>query len=242
MFPTGRARLPNMSKRDDASHWISMSDLMTGLMLIFLLIAILTISQIVKKEENKKELLQDYEAVKEQIHEDLQEAFADREEEWGIEISPDLIIKFSNPDVLFDRLSDDITPRFETILSEFVPQYLAIVNKTEYTDRIKEVRIEGHTAAWDDYLFTIRLSQSRANSVLAYILASEAYTTLIQEDQDKLRFWLTANGLGNGQAIDESGEYVFFSKNPISADSRRVEFQIVTTTEELLEEIMRISL
>lgn len=227
-----------MSRKDDASQWISMSDLMTGLMLVFLLIAILTISQIVKKEESKKELLVEYEATKEQIYKDLQDAFSDKQDEWGIEISPDLIIKFTNPDVLFDRLSDDITPKFESILAEFIPAYIAIVNKPEYLDKIKEVRVEGHTAAWSDYLFTIRLSQSRANAVLEYTLSNEAYTSLAKEDQDKLRFWLTANGLGNGQAVDDEGEYVFVSKKPISADSRRVEFQIVTTTEKLLEEII----
>lgn len=227
-----------MRKKDDASQWISMSDLMTGLMLVFLLIAILSISQIVKKEDSKKELLIEYEATKEQIYQDLQEAFSDREDEWGIEISPDLIIKFTNPDVLFDRLSADITPQFESILGDFIPAYISIVNKPAYLDKIKEVRVEGHTAAWSDYLFTIRLSQSRANAVLAYTLSSDAYTGLEKEDQDKLRFWLTANGLGNGQAVDDSGEYVFVSKEPISADSRRVEFQIVTTAEELLEEII----
>ena len=146
-------------------------------------------------------------------------------------------IKFENPDVLFGYLSSQISPQFQSILSEFVPLYLGIINKPEYADKIKEVRIEGHTGAWDDYIFTIKLSQERSNSVLAYILSSSYFADLRREDQEKVKFWLTANGLGNGRMLDSGGNFTYHSKNGISANSRRVEFRVVTTSEELIDKI-----
>ncbi len=220
------------------SNWVSLSDLMTGLMLVFLLISILTISQIVKQEEERKKLLFEFDVVKTEIYNDLKETFGDKENIWGIEIARDLSIKFENPDVLFGYLSTNITQEFELILDEFIPLYISIINNPKYEDKIKEVRIEGHTANWDDYIFTIKLSQGRSNAVLAYILANQYFNNLVAEDQKKVKFWLTANGLGNGRTIDSEGKFTFYSGEDTSINSRRVEFRIVTTSDELIDKII----
>jgi len=144
-----------MSSRQ-VTNWISLSDMMTGLMLVFLLIAVLSISQVVIKEQERQDLLNEYDLSKEKIYSDLEDTFGDKKEDWGIEISRDLSIKFQNPDVLFDYLSADISPKFNVILNDFIPLYLEIINKEEYQNKIKEVRIEGHTADWSDYMYTIK--------------------------------------------------------------------------------------
>jgi outer membrane protein OmpA-like peptidoglycan-associated protein len=226
-----------MSTRQ-TSNWVSLSDMMTGLMLIFLLISILTISHVVQRESERNELVKDFENTKSEMYDELVRTFGGKQDEWGIEITKDLSIKFENPDVLFDYLSSEITPEFQSILDEFIPKYVAIVNNPKYSDKIKEVRIEGHTADWDDYLYTIELSQDRSNAVLAYILESEYFKSLSAGDRDKIKFWFTSNGLGNGRTIDDVGEYTFYSEKTISAQSRRVEFRIVTTSDELVEQIV----
>ena len=53
-------------------------------------------------------------------------------------LEKDLTIKFTNPEVLFDYRSAEITPKFSMILSEFIPQYLAIITKEKYKDSISE--------------------------------------------------------------------------------------------------------
>ncbi len=230
-----------MSSRQ-TTNWISLSDLMTGLMLIFLLIAILTISHVVKQSEERQELLTEFDVTKEEIYEDLKEAFQTKEDEWGIGITRDLVIKFKNPDLLFGTDESSLKTEYKTILDEFIPKYISIINKEQYRDKIKEVRIEGHTAdlssAHPTYMSTISLSQNRANSVLEYILESIHFNNLAQADTDKLLFWFSANGLGNGRTLDSSGEFTFASNGSISQSSRRVEFKIVTTSDELIEEII----
>lgn len=232
-----------------ASNWISLSDMMTGLMLIFLLIAILAIIQVQNQEKERKliaekreEIIDAYNLSKEEIYLDLEKAFGDKREVWGIEISEDLSIKFLNPDLLFDTDDYELKENYKEILDEFIPLYLAILNKSEYSQNIKEVRIEGHTAdvseAYPTYIDTIFLSQSRSNSVLKYILENNYFMSLDKQNQNKLIFWFTSNGLGKGRTVDKEGEYTYLSKNTISPNSRRVEFRIVTNSEELIEEII----
>lgn len=221
------------------SSWIRLSDLMTALMIMFLLISILAIYQIQKREEFKKNLFVEYSESKQKIYEELHGAFKDKFDKWDMVLDKDLSIKFTNPDVLFAYKSPELTPKYKEILDQFIPEYLAIINKSEYKDKIKEVRVEGHTAFDEDYMYSISLSQERSNSVLNYIFNSKSYSDLPDSDKSKLKFWITSNGLGFGRAIDKDGSYVYESNGQISPKSRRVEFRIITSSDALVDSILK---
>jgi len=227
-----------MAHKHSTSDWISMSDMMTGLMLVFLLVAVLFMLQIQKKEQITKDIVNEYSLTKVEIYNELQDAFSEKFDEWGMVLSKDLTIKFIDPEVLFEYRSAYLKYKYREILDEFIPIYIGVINKGKYKDKIKEVRIEGHTASWPSYIYTISLSQDRSNSVLLHILNSAYYNNLEKEDQEKLRFWFTSNGLGNGRSLDEDGEYTYLTDNKVSIKSRRVEFKIITTSDELLEDII----
>jgi outer membrane protein OmpA-like peptidoglycan-associated protein len=220
-----------MSKHNNDSHWISLSDMMTGLMLVFLLIAVLFMQQY-------QEDVVAYENTQQELYDELDAKFSDKYEDWQMVLGEDLSIKFTNPEVLFSYRSSEISSRFEKILEDFIPMYLEILTDSKYEGMISEVRIEGHTGDWDEYMYTIELSQDRANAVLRSILNSDYYRLLSDKNKELVKFWMTSNGLGNGRAIDDSGDYVFNTKKEISADSRRVEFRIITRSEELIEKII----
>ena len=222
------------SKHGGDTHWISLSDMMTSLMMVFLFVAILFMYQIQKPAA-------DYQQKKAVLYQELNTEFKDKFKEWDMTLTPDLTIKFTNPDVLFDYQSSTLTPRFQTILEEFIPEYLSIITEPKFKDVISEVRIEGNTADWGDYMYTIRLSQDRADSVLGYILSEPSYLKLPQSEQDQIKFWLTANGLGNGREIDSDGNYVFDTKNAVSVASRRVEFKIVTNSDDVINQVINSS-
>ena len=211
---------------------------MTALMMVFLLIAILYISEVQQQQQEATKLISEYNQSKKDIHAELYSAFKDKFQEWDMVLDDDLSIKFNNPDVLFDYLSSNISDKYKKILDEFIPTYLSIVNKPEYRDNIKEVRIEGHTANWDDYMYSIKLSQDRSNAVLGYVLDSLYYKQLPDGDKEQLRFWLASNGLGFGRAVDDNGIFVINSKASVSSKSRRVEFRIVTSSESLVETLL----
>ena len=238
-----------MSRKQSVHNWISLSDMMTGLMLVFLFLSVLAIHSVYKREEENRKLAKKFQENRvfvkgfvettNKIYRDLDYVFKDKYEKWNMELDRNLTIRFKDPEVLFGYKSAVITPRFAKILEEFVPLYLSVINKPEYKNSISEVRIEGHTAAWPDYMYSIRLSQERSNAVLSFILNHPYYQQLPQEDKSKLKFWITANGLGNGRTLDEEGNYTYLTKKPISAKSRRVEFRIVTNKTKLLDEIFK---
>ena len=92
--------------------WMSVSDLMTGLMVIFLFIAI---SYIRKVQENQT-ILTDYVETKTQLHDKLLESFENDTARWQMTIGKDLSMRFNNPQVLFASGKADLTPQFKEIL------------------------------------------------------------------------------------------------------------------------------
>lgn len=223
--------------------WMSVSDLMSGLMVIFLFVAIAYMIQV---NENQT-VLTDYVETKNHLHDKLVKEFEGDTAKWQMQVGKDLSMKFNNPQVLFATGSYQLTPAFCNILDEFIPRYLNILLNDSLSNRIQEIRIEGHTDnvpapqfGQDPFMANIKLSQLRSYSVLEYIKNMPFYQNYTDEQRKKLEFWFTSNGLSYGKSVDSNGEYTAISGNPIDKDkSRRVEFRIVTTGEEVLENFVK---
>lgn len=219
--------------------WLSVSDLMTGLMVIFLFVAIAYMSRV---EENQS-VLTEYIETKKKLHDKLVNEFAGDTLDWQMAIGKDLSMKFKEPTVLFATGSYELTPRFKEILDDFLPRYFNILLKDSLRENISEIRIEGHTDDVpmpkydsDPYIANAILSQQRALSVVRYFRSMPEFMRYSQEERHLLEFWFTANGLSYGKALDADGCYTQYSHKPINRDiSRRVEFRIVTSGDKILE-------
>ena len=236
-----------MSKqRPKDNYWIPLADLMTVLMVIFLFITISYMVISKKKQDAQNDYLRKYAETKIALYNDLDSTFKGDIQRWHLKLDRDLSIKFTNPQVLFSEGSSDITPYFKSILSEFLPKYLGVVMKDKYMNKIAEIRIEGHTdtkpinKTSDPYIDNMKLSQDRARNVLAFLRTQDCFTKLVTSKKDTLQYWLTANGLSFGRTVDGNDSLSFFSKNPIDNDkSRRVEFRIVTRSDEVIEQAIK---
>ena len=223
--------------------WMSVSDLMTGLMVIFLFVAIAYMIQV---NENQT-VLTDYVETKKHLHDKLVKEFEGDTAKWQMAVGKDLSMKFNNPQVLFATGSYQLTPTFCEILDEFIPRYLNILLNDSLSNRIQEIRIEGHTDdvpapqfGKDPFMANIKLSQLRSYSVLEYIKNMPSYQDYSDQQRTKLEFWFTSNGLSYGKSVDSEGQYTAISGKPINRDkSRRVEFRIVTSGEEVLENFVK---
>jgi len=230
----------------DESNWTSFSDIMTGLMVIFMFISISYIVEVQKKQKERDIIFEEFKATKEQLYAELENEFKDDFEEWQVELDKDLSIKFTNPDVLFVSGETNIRPHFAEILNDFLPRYFSILLQDKYKNKIAEIRIEGHTDAIpaptfdsDPYIGNIILSQQRSAMVLKYFRNMDYYKKLSQQEEQRLQFWITANGLSYGRTLDNDKQLTALTGKPANNTySRRVEFKIITTSDALIENVL----
>lgn len=235
-----------MSATKKESHWIPLADLMTVLMVIFLFMSISYMALVEKRQKQQNQIFKDYEESKVALYNELKEAFKNDFSKWNLKLDNDLSIKFTNPQVLFPTGKSEITPYFQTILTEFLPKYLSVVLQDKYKDKIAEIRIEGHTDTKpigltdDPYIDNMKLSQDRGRNVLAFLRTQECFLSLKTDEKERLQYWLTANGLSYGRTVDKDYKLTFESNKEIDNDkSRRVEFRIVTTSEAIVNEALK---
>jgi len=221
----------------DNREWISISDMMAGLMLIFMFIAILYILEMQMKKQSISEIALTYDKLKKELNADLKAEFEPDLKKWNATILDNNTIRFTKPEILFESGKSKLRENFKNILDNFFPRYVKILSSKKYKVDIDEVRIEGHTSSdWKNakdehvkYLNNAKLSQRRAFAVLDYIINIE--------NQKNNFLWLIKILRANGLA---------FAK-PIIIDSieekelsRRVEFRVITKTEEKILKILEI--
>ena len=234
-------------KENSDNNWVSFSDIMTGLMIIFLFISISYMLEVQKKQAERDLIFEEFKATKEELYNELDTAFKADFQEWEVKLDKDLSIKFTNPDVLFQSGKTNIRPIFAEILEDFLPRYFEIILQEKYKDKIAEIRIEGHTDTVpapnfdrDPYIANILLSQKRSAEVVKYFRNTEYFKNVSPEKVSLIDFLLTANGLSFGRTVDDNGELTIISGLPVNNEkSRRVEFRIITTSDKLIEKVLK---
>jgi len=224
----------------EETHWIPLSDLMTGLMVMFLLIAVTYMIRVEADAYRVKEVAVAYTEIKDALFNALNSEFKGDLQRWKAQlIKDDLAIRFTEPEVLFAEGSSDLKPEFRAILGDFFPRYVRILTSPKYKASISEVRIEGHTSSdWtgvttpeDAYFRNMELSQARTRSALVFVLGLPE----VSGERGWLRQYLTANGLSSSHPVfDASGV-----EDP--ARSRRVEFRVRTDAETRIAKILEVS-
>lgn len=232
-------------------HWIPLSDLMSGLMMLFMLIAVMYIIEhrsIVKVQKCEAKILQEniasvkritevYEKAQKELRDALEERLRAELKTWDARLEDDLTIRFSERSANFKIGDATLPPRFREILSQFIPQYIEILYEERFRPLISEIRIEGHTSSeWSGrvtpevaYMRNMELSQGRTRATLEYALTLPRNA----EQQKWLVSRLTANGLSSSRLIvDENG------KENAEA-SKRVEFRVRTNAETQLLKVIQ---
>ena len=164
-------KLKTLFQQDDQDdQWISIADMMAGLMIVFLFIAIVNLKDQIDK-------LKSFEILQDRIYNELYDEFEDDLKKWVAEIDREtLTISFREPKIQFSTGSSEVKNEFKNILNDFYPRYLNVL--WDFKDDIDELRIEGHTSSkWqkalsndEAYIKNMGLSQDRSKNVLIYIL------------------------------------------------------------------------
>lgn len=220
----------------DNEHWVSMSDLMAGLMMVFMFISIAYMHYVRIEKEKIKEVAVAYEQAQQQLYNALEIEFSKDLPSWDAEIDKQTLeVRFKSPDVLFGLGSSELKPKFKEILNDFFPRYLRVLD--QYKQHITEVRIEGHTstdwtgAANQDvaYFNNMELSQGRTRAVLQYVYSLKESET----HQEWVKRKFAAVGYSSSHPI----------LNPAGKEdpnrSRRVTFKVITNAELQIRRIIQ---
>ena len=222
-------------KKSSEDHWMSISDLMSALMIVFMLIAIAFMIKVQHQQKLMNDIIVEYAEVKANIYKELYDEFENDLPKWDAEIDKKtLSVRFKEPDILFSAGSSKLNPKFQSILNDFMPRYIKVLSQPKYANVIQEIRIEGHTSSeWYGqngtdaaYFGNMVLSQERTRSVLEYTICMPA----LQNNKQWLMKKITANGLSFSQKIVEDGV-----EN--KSKSRRVEFRIRTNADEQMDQL-----
>jgi outer membrane protein OmpA-like peptidoglycan-associated protein len=223
-------------EHEDSDHWMSVSDLMSGLMIVFLFISIALMRTAFIERDKIKQVAVAYQEQQVAIFTALEAEFLEDLPKWNAEIDPaTLSFKFKSPEILFVTGSAELRPVFRDVLSDFFPRYLSVLSG--FRDSISEVRIEGHTSSkWNKstpedeaYFRNMALSQERTRSVLFYVQMLDA----IKTDKDWVRKNLAAVGFSSSRLI--------LDKQGVEDEdaSRRVTFRVMTNAEIQIRRILQ---
>lgn len=212
---------------EDDSQWISVSDLMSGLMILFLFIAVSFVL-------NTKKVAENYQDNQNQIYQALKKEFEPNLERWKAKIDKStLTFIFTDPEVLFKTGDSTLQDRFKITLNEFFPRYMRVIS--EYKESINEVRIEGHTSSewnWNSdentaYFENMKLSQDRTRSVLFYVYNLSS----VIDYRSWIKSHISAVGLSSSKVIKNN------EGHEDKDASKRVTFRIITNAEEQLQKL-----
>jgi outer membrane protein OmpA-like peptidoglycan-associated protein len=209
---------------------------MTGLMMIFMLISVISVAQVESSRNAMRQVAQQYGQSRQALYSEMQKAFAPDLPRWRAHLDPDLTVRFDRPEVLFATGQSALRDNFKRILADFFPRYVRILADPRFAPTITEIRIEGHTSSgWggaadadEAYFRNMELSQSRTRSALAYVLLLPE----VAGEKAWLTKKLTANGLSSSQPVLNADG----TEN--AEASQRVEFKIRTNAEAQIRRIV----
>ena len=170
-----------MTNKKTNGYWISIADLMSGLMVTFMFIAIAYMHEIKDIMNGIIYITEGFQDTEQSLYNELNKEFKNELEDWNAYIdAKTLSIIFKEPDVLFAKGKYEIKDRFKQILNDFFPRYVYVLDSDDFRSHIMALRIEGHTSSeWsvktpkrEAYLNNMTLSQLRASQVLNYVLAT----------------------------------------------------------------------
>jgi flagellar motor protein MotB len=193
--------------------WISFADLMSALMVLFLVVMSVALSSVTKR-------LTEQESRREGRERDIREILARFKQ--AADTFPGIIVDETRqvidygPRAQFDLNSSTLTRNQQALLRAFIPEILRIANDSLGKRILKRLIVEGYTDKTGSYLSNLNLSLQRSQRVLCAMFArpstGETALTLAQLEDIRELFLV--------------GGYSFNAAKPTDAQSRRVEMRL----------------
>ncbi|QIA65407.1 OmpA family protein [Vibrio astriarenae] len=229
----------NQATTSEEGHWLSVTDLMAGLMVIFLLISVALMNRTDMEKRAIERLAVKVSEKQLEIHRALAEEFLSDFERWHVSFDEKrpLVIDFNANIYKFETGKSELPETLRDVLNDFFPRYLNVLE--QYERDIQAIQIEGHTSTeWNDgdselyaYKMNMALSQRRANNLFSHVMKLE----LVLE---RHLYWfkekLAAIGYGPSKLI-----YFDIDKDKEDKErSRRISFRVIADSEIIMKDIL----
>ena len=212
-------RLKKTFKNEDNGNifWITMTDLMTGLVLVFIVMFFYVYIQ-----NHFQQTAQSL--ARENATASLQKVLKDENIEAAVDAVSG-VVKISDLE-LFELNSYTLSPKGKTYLDKFAPAYFDSIFSNEYLDKnLDKIIIQGHTDSQtfagkysedEQYMKNMELSLKRAYEVANY-MTNSSYNKV---NGERLRRMIIVEGASFSNPVLENGKENFDK-------SRRVELKLV---------------
>ena len=236
-------------KQEEISYWLSFSDIMAGLLIVFVLVTIFMVldlneaSEVTKvaeleylrlKEESenlKKELeltkinLENIVAINDEIIMLLKAKLGD-----SLEIDEDTGAIRLKSDLLFDSGKSLLNLTGKEFIRNHLPTFFDIIFDEDVKTNISSVIIYGFTDDVGDYEYNLKLSQDRAREVYKFILSDPAF----DNHKEEFKEYIVLSGVAHAKYLErKDGE----SLNDWRTNNRRVEIQFELNFRELFDSL-----
>ncbi|MDO9316484.1 MAG: OmpA family protein [Burkholderiaceae bacterium] len=209
---TARARVRRGAKDEaEKPFWISFADLMTALMVLFLVVmgvALLAITtHVTEREQQEAQHRKDVE----EIFDRLSQAAA-RHDGIRIDRARHVIDFGDRARFAFNR--SNLTVEQEIVLRQFVPEIIDLANSNLGRKVMKRVVVEGYADRTGSYLSNLNLSLQRSQRVLCAMFATHSSSLLSDLQKESVRDLFLVGG------------YSFNASKASDEESRRVEMRL----------------
>lgn len=203
--------------RDDAEKpfWISYADLMTALMVLFLVVMCVTLLSVTKTVTAREREEAEHRKDIEQLLDRFQQVTA-QEQFRGVTIDRTRMVVDFGPRAQFPFGKSTLTPEQSKLLRAFVPAILAKANDEIGKKVLKQIVVDGFTDKKGSYLSNLDLSLQRSQRVLCALFSPP----LPDERQ------MTAEELEQIRALFMVGGYSFNASKDTDEESRRIEMRL----------------
>ncbi len=206
-----RRRARRRVRHETEADWLSIGDMMSGLMLFFVLLYVVVLLQLTEQanaqRDRRRIIIGRIDAAL-----DAAEFEVNVDEKTG-----DVSIKEG---VLFGESSAHVGAKGRDFLQRFIPVYASVIHDDPMVEQeVVQVIVEGHTSSKGSYASNLSLSLDRADAVAQYVISEEV--DFLQKEAFLTK--LTPAGRGESEAAAED-----------SADDRRVRFRLRFAGDEFL--------
>jgi outer membrane protein OmpA-like peptidoglycan-associated protein len=209
----GSRQIPPLQKKEEAERpfWISFSDLMSALMVLFLVVmgvALLAVTKTISEQEQKAKA---HEADIHLLLQRFQKAATNHD---GIIVDTNRYVIDFGVRAQFKFGKYELEIEQEVVLREFVPEMLALANDSLGKRILKRIVVEGYTDTTGGYLENLNLSLQRSQRVLCALFAKQGPKLLTDQEKEEVRRLFFVGG------------YSFNALKATANESRRVEMRL----------------